>query len=396
MESQYRPQPPTNFDLTGPGSEKPVPPAAAPQPTAAPVTPPAAPTAPGGYRPAAPGGRPPMPPGGYRPDPGVPYPGPVPRKPAKKGPGIGTRIILRCIAVLLSLVLFATLLVGILIYDGKELLDADNLYTLLDELESEDYQDNELLLAIQDEMVYWVNELFVHEYGSYYHLERDDIVDFLEESTIHAFLAEKAAGYVRDILEDTRKTKVTTRELKRLYKVNKDIMEEELGIQISPEIDDQIMENLERIDVNAMIEENLFDYLDAEGGIDDDLRDVLSLISAVFSDSSFLICIIIAAILAIALVLCSRLRPVSSLLHIGLPMVFAGGIMALPVLLAGPLFQMALDAVDMEMTRDAEYALTLLMSRCGSILTPAPMTILIIGGVFLLLAPVTKLIFKKK
>ena len=118
MESQYRPQPPTNFDLTGPGSEKPVPSAAAP----------------GGYRPAAPGGRPPMPPGGYRPGPGVPYPGPVPRKPAKKGPGIGTRIILRCIAVLLSLVLFATLLVGILIYDGKELLDADNLYTLLDEL----------------------------------------------------------------------------------------------------------------------------------------------------------------------------------------------------------------------------------------------------------------------
>ena len=390
MDPQFIPQPPSDADLSAPVRNTAVPPAPQPRP---PVTPQAAP---GGYRPAGP--RPPVYPG-----PGVPYPGPAPRpnpapapEPPRKGPGIGTRIILRCIAVLLSIVLFSTLLVGIVIYDGKELLNPDNLYTLLDQLESEDYEDNELLLAVQNEMVYWVNELFTHEYGSYYHLERDDIVDFLEESTVNQFLAEKAAGYVRDILEDTRKTKVTTRELKKLYKENRDLMEEELGINISPEIDDQILENLEKIDVNAMIEENLFDYLDSENSIDRDLRNALELVSTVFSDSSFLICIIVAAILAIALVLCNRLRPAGSLMHIGLPMVLAGGIMVIPVLMAGPLFEGIFDAMDMEMTRDAERALTLLADRCGSILTPAPLTILIIGGVFLLLAPVMKLIFKKK
>lgn len=309
---------------------------------------------------------------------------------------MGTRIILRCTAVLLSILLFVTLLTGIVIYDGKELLDPDNLYTLLDSLEADDYEDNELLLALQDEMVYWVNELFVHEYGSYYEFDRDDVVEFLEESSINQFLAEKAAGYVRDILEDTRKTKVTTKELKKLYKENKDLMEDKLDIHISSEIDRQVQENLERIDVNAMIEENLFDYIEAEGGIDDDVRDVLEWTSVIFSDNSFIICIVIAAVLAIALVLCNRLRPAGSLTHIGLPAFLAGGIMLLPVLLLETVFDGVIDTVELEMTRDAEKAVSLLLSECGDILTPAALIIATVGVVFLIAAPITKLIFKKK
>ena len=319
---------------------------------------------------------------------------PQPKK--KKGPSLGVRILLRLMAIVLSLCLFVSLCAGILIYDGMQLLSEDNLQDLLDDLEEEDYKDNEVLLMVQDEMVYWVDAILENEAGIDIQPERDQILSFLEESTISTFLAEKASGYVRDILEDTRKTRVSTRELRNLYEENKQIMEEELDIHISSELNRQILENLEKIDVDAMLQENVFDYLESEDGPNRQMRKLMDLISKVFSGEGLTICCIIIGVLIIALLLCNRLHLPGSLTHSGIPMIFSGLLLMLPALLAGPVLMEIFEETGSAIPTQAQCVLTLLLSKCTSMLTTAPMAVLITGGVFVVAALVLKLIFKKK
>lgn len=314
----------------------------------------------------------------------------------KKQPPLGVRILLRITAVLLSILLFVTLLAGIVIYDGQQLLSRDTLEELLDDLDEDDYEDSEILQMLQNEMVYWVGAILETEYGERIEVDRDDIVSFLEESTINEFLAEKATGYVRDILEGTRNTHVTTRELRKLYNENKETLEDELHIRISDQMDREIRKNLEQIDVDAMVQANVFDYLESDEGPTREARELLELISAVFSTDTLIIFCVIIVILIVALVLCNRLHPVGSLVHSGVPMIFAGLLIMLPLMLAGPVFMEIFRQSGGNMPTEVANTLTLLLSRCTSMLTTAPLVVLIAGGVFVIAGVVLKLIFKKK
>ena len=96
--------------------------------------------------------------------------------------------------------------------------------------------------------------------------------------------------------------------------------------------------------------------------------------------------------LMIALVLCNRLKPVGSLNHCAIPMVVAGLLMLLPVLLAGPV----LSQMGSQIPREVMDVVMPLLSQSLSTVAAAPVVMIILGVVCILTAVTLKLFFKKK
>lgn len=281
---------------------------------------------------------------------------------------------------------------GIVIYDGMQLLSEDNFEELLDELTEGNFRNNQTLREVQDEMVGWVETTLTTQYGQPLPVEREQILSFLEESSVNDFLAEKTAGYLRDVLEGTRNTHISNRELEGLYRENKSLLERELDISIPEEMDRQIKENLRQIDPDSFLEETVFSQLEDENSTPAQLRQALKLLSTLFSPMGLAIWAAITFVLIVLVVLCCRLKPGASLLHCGIPMTIAGLALLLPVLLAGPV----LEAVMGQAGAQVQPFMALLVTECQSAMTPAPLAVAGVGLLFIICAPVLMVLSKTK
>lgn len=158
----------------------------------------------------------------------------------------GVRALLAFISVLLCLVLFVTSVALILVTDVRVVTSKDGLKTIITQalfpsLEKPMYSP----LAggmpdlgnlgngdFQSTLIDSIYDLIEEQMGEELPVSREDVAQFVSQSTLPDFLADKTAGIVNDIYNGELTTTITTEEVIGLIQDNKQLIEETLDITI--------------------------------------------------------------------------------------------------------------------------------------------------------------------
>lgn len=190
------------------------------------------------------------------------------------------RSFLSFIAFLLCLALFATTLATMLVADVRVITSKDNLKTIIHQyitssldapsqpirlagkdviLYSEESEDTGELMSTLIDSVY---EMLSEEFGDEVSISKEQIQDFVNESTLPEFVSEKAAEIINDIYSGELTTTITGEEIKELIEENKALLEEVLDVKITDEMVDSVTEMVEQADVTNKIQEMVSEILD--------------------------------------------------------------------------------------------------------------------------------------
>jgi ribosomal protein L40E len=258
---------------TAPAAEVPVPPYAQPQASV--------------YAPVPPYSQPPV----YAPmlepmvspTPAAPQNPPQKAKKVRHRPHIAVRITMQVLSFLLCLVLMVSLLVNVLLLDLRHLTSSDGLESAVsavlgtaDGSEAAAQRSEESLNVVVD-MVY---DIASSQEDVTIPFSKEDLRDFVEESTVPEFLTEKLADYAMDIIHGTEKTEIHADELMDLLEENEKALREELGIALTPEnkasIAQTLQTQIEENDLNSTIHQTVNDTLEENLDMDlDALREAL-------------------------------------------------------------------------------------------------------------------------
>lgn len=113
----------------------------------------------------------------------------------------------------------------------------------------------------ENELVAWLARLLEEQYGDQVNISADQIQEFLNRSTVKAFLAEKIAGYTNDLLNDTNETQITDQELMDLIGQNKDLIETFFGIPVTGEVYDYVLDFVRKNDLNDFIRQQVLESI---------------------------------------------------------------------------------------------------------------------------------------
>ncbi len=121
---------------------------------------------------------------------------------------------------------------------------------------------------------------------------KEQIDSFLEKSSVTEFIAEKAESLVEDLLNGTELTDVTTQEILDLVEENRALIQSELGITVTPQMQQELEQAVDKLlledDIVGQIRGNLNQSIDdaISGSLDGtsltvaQLRDALRLLSS--------------------------------------------------------------------------------------------------------------------
>lgn len=103
-------------------------------------------------------------------------------------------------------------------------------------------------------------DILQKQFGEDIPMTKEQVGNFLEQSTAKDFLAEKVSGVIDDMINDTSNTTVTRDEIMTLVKDNKQLIEETFQVTI----EDSMLEEMEQ----ALEEVEIFDQLEEKGFAD--------------------------------------------------------------------------------------------------------------------------------
>lgn len=95
---------------------------------------------------------------------------------------------------------------------------------------------------------------------------QEDVLEFLQSSTIMEYVSEKAASYVQDALNQEQTTTITTDEIMDLLEDNQPLIEEKFQITITDEIKENIRAEVDKAivedDLNGTIQQTINDAME--------------------------------------------------------------------------------------------------------------------------------------
>ena len=204
------------------------------------------------------------------------------KKPKKKRrkPPVPVRLLLQLISLALSLVLLATVLATAVVGDIRLLTTKDGIKKIVSSLFSP--QTTVVIRPVagaagaapmaeeggfgmsSDMLADWILNNLGPQLGEDVEISKEEIENFLEESTFTDFVSDKVAGYVEDFITGEDTTSITTEEIKELIEENKPLLEETFQIEISEDVVENITQMVEQIDVDTVVKE---EALGAIGGV---------------------------------------------------------------------------------------------------------------------------------
>lgn len=287
----------------------------------------------------------------------------------KKKLPIGIRIVFAFLSVLLCIALFATTLVTIAVTGLKVVTSKDGLQTIISEAlfpksasvrvipnlaGGSAVSGFDMLGSLggsgmdQGILVDALFEMMEEQFGDELPISKEDVTEFLEESSIPEFISDKAASIISDVISGEVTTTITKDEVIQLIEENADLLEEKLDITIEQEQIDAIggwIEESKVLDnVQQGIQEGIQEAIggttpDSSTGVDGtdaptSFAEGLAMLKAASSTESLLICIGACLFLFVLLLLTHWGRPFAAVRSAGIPVMIAGLFMTLPGLVA--------------------------------------------------------------
>ena len=269
------------------------------------------------------------------------------------------KILLELIAIVLCLTLFVVTIAGALIVDLRVMTSKGGFEKILNQLITSTVSQPEaaapaptpngsvLLLSdtsasvVSDPITDMVYELLQSGLGDDLPLEKEDVRDFINNSTVKDFLADKASGAFDDFFNGTSNTTITKDEIIGLVRDNAPLIKESFGVEIT---DDQleeletaldevpILEELEQEGLMGFLEENYLNQAQPDGdagtmgGLADSMAAVKQVMDYVRMATSNTAIASIAGVIVVLmlLVLLVNWTVPKTLSDIGITLLFAG------------------------------------------------------------------------
>lgn len=92
-------------------------------------------------------------------------------------------------------------------------------------------------------------------------ITEEQLQTFVEKSTVTDYLSEKLAGYAEDFINGTENTTITTEEVMGLLEENKALIQSEFGVEITPEMKQQITATVDKMVVEQDISSTIRDQV---------------------------------------------------------------------------------------------------------------------------------------
>lgn len=176
---------------------------------------------------------------------------------------------------------------------------------------------------------------------------KEQVEEFVAESTVSDFVADKLAGYADDFINGTENTAITTEEIMQLLEDNAELVEKTFDVKITEEIKQQITASVDKVvvenDLNTVIREQVFESV--EKTIDESVEDtgmrweeIQPMLQFICSDSVLYTALGTCLVLMLLLCLLNFYNVPGGLTWIAVPSILLGSLLTAPlaVLYAAP------------------------------------------------------------
>ena len=201
--------------------------------------------------------------------PSVPPVVPAPKKQPRRRPW-PLKILLGLVAFVLCIAMFGVTLAGALVMDLRVLTSKGGIKDIVTQLLLPTVSSDRLapgltMSAAQpsvetdsntNALFDWIYNMVEDQFGQDAPIEKEQVYDFLDKSTVKDFMSDKIAGAVDDLINETNNTTITREEVMDLVKENKPLLEEALNVTITDQQINEIQEVLDEVPIFAQIEEN--------------------------------------------------------------------------------------------------------------------------------------------
>ena len=350
----------------------------------------------------------------------APQPAPQPEavqppKKLRKGPPLGVRILLRLLSLLLCIALIGTVLTTAIVMDLRQLTSQENLEQLIDTLITADTSPTSTPWALSnnapapapssssilDSLVEWVYEYLDENIEEDLNITLEQMQEFVDRSSAKDILAEKAAGYIEDFIMGTDNTDITPNEILDVIEDNRALVEEVFGeYNVTVDVDaikETMTDFLEKNDLNETIRVEVFEKLEEEPIMGENLKvkDLLEQFRFLTSDTVLVMLIAANLFLILLLFFTNWLRLSATLGWAGTTVTMVGCMLAVPVILLqvmpnviGDLFSASLGSAQADLISNTIGTLV-------SAIAPVHYTILGIGLAMLIASIVLKICRKR-
>ena len=291
----------------------------------------------------------------------------------KKKMPIGVRILLVFLSVILCFALFASTVGTIFIADLALLTSKGGIQKLIKDVIFPTSAPAHISGAImpgripvrtdaandaQDAVIDTIYDLLQNQFGGELPLDKSDMKELIEQSTMPDYLADKVSGIVSDVISGESTTTITKDEIMALMEENKELLESTFHVEITPEMVDTVGQFVEEMDIADTVQKEVYDTLGVPvpadpadpdtnvgtgnsgmmdaivNGDDIGMAEVLMLVRKLTSTTTLAICIGTCLVLCGLLFLTNWGRPNAALCCCGIPVLLAGIVYLIPTLVA--------------------------------------------------------------
>ena len=318
--------------------------------------------------------------------PPAPAPAPTPKKEKRKKPHIVLRILLQFLSFVLCIVLAASLVATVVLADLNHLTSEGGIKQLvnavltpnsgpqritpaigaagvhLDEasanpgftipnIDLDDIPEDLLNGGATEEnisgLIDWIYEELQEASEEPLPITKEQVEEFVAESTVSEYVAEKLAGYADDFINGTENTTITTEEIMQLLEENTQLIEETFDVTVTEEVKQSLSKAVEKVvvenDLNTVIRVQVFETV--EETIDKSVEsmgmgweDIQAMLQLISSDLVLYIAMGTCLVLMLLLCLLNFYNVPAGLTWIAVPSMLMGAILTAPlvVLKAAP------------------------------------------------------------
>jgi hypothetical protein len=193
-----------------------------------------------------------------------------------------------------------------------------------------------------DGLIDWIYDAVEEAAGQPLPVGKEQVEEFIAESTVSDFVSEKLAGYAEDFINGTENTTITTEELLELLDENQKLLEEKFQVELTPEAKEALTSSLENTlaetDLNTVIREQVFETV--EESIDQTMQEagmsweqLQPMLQVICSDAALYSAIGLCAVLMLLLCLLNFYNIPGGLTWIAVPCILMGSLVTAPLVL---------------------------------------------------------------
>lgn len=191
-------------------------------------------------------------------------------------------------------------------------------------------------------LIDWIYDQVAEAAGEELPISKEQLQDFVADSTVGDYLGEKLAGFADDYINGTNNTVISADDLLGLLEENEEALKEHLDIELSPEIKEELHATLDQLveesGINEIIREEVFSAVDemieeSTASIGMDMEQIRGILQILTSETMRWIVIGVNAALLLLLCLLNFYNVPAALTWASFPCMLSGAVLSAPLVL---------------------------------------------------------------